>query len=305
MALAGLVFVESKVIYRPLGGYMLPWAVGLQDVKETLLATPDGNRLVAWHAAAKPGQPTLLYFHGHAGNLAGRASRIARFKDEGWGVFMLSYRGFSGSSGLPSEENNVTDGMLAYEKLLELGVKPSDLFVYGESLGSGVAVQVAARKPVAGLVLDAPYTSMAEIAQQRFPIFPVRAVMRDRYESDRRIGQVHVPVLIMHGEKDDIVPVEQGKRLAALAAEPKTLVLFPEGDHGNLPDVGGVDAMRHWMAGMGEATRHAGWLPKDFEDTAVAAARLPGALSIPSETASLPTHTPARRSARVDVTSLR
>lgn len=262
-ALGGLAFAERAVLYRPSGGYALPWSTGLRDVRETFLQTPDGNRLVAWYAPARPGQPTFLYLHGNAGNLAGRASRIARFQEEGWGVFMMSYRSFSGSSGVPSEADNVADAMLAYEKLRELGVPPSSIVAYGESLGTGVAVQMALRKPVAGVVLDAPYTSMAELAQSRFPIFPVRTVMRDRYETDRRIGQLQVPLLILLGEKDDVIPVSFGRRLAALAPEPKTLAVFAEGGHTNLPEVGGVDAVRDWLVDAFPAQVRAAWLPSE------------------------------------------
>ena len=154
-----------------------------------MLKTPDGARLVAWYGKAKPGQPTLLYFHGNAGSLAVRAERIRRFMDEGWGVYMMTYRGYGGSTGSPSETANVADARLAYGALVQEGVDPASIILYGESLGTGVAVRLATERPAGGLILDAPYTSIVEVAAQAYPFLPVRYFLKDRYE----IEELHRP----------------------------------------------------------------------------------------------------------------
>ena len=150
---------------------------------------PTGRALVAWYGKAKPGQPTLLYFHGNAGGLADRAERIRRFMDEGWGVYMMTYRGYAGSTGSPTEAANVADARLAYGALVQEGVDPASIILYGESLGIGVAVRLATERPAAGLILDAPYTSIVEVAAQAYPFLPVRYLLNDRYE----IEEVHRP----------------------------------------------------------------------------------------------------------------
>src|SRR5262245_20681540 len=133
---------QRFLVYAPDAEHVDPRSIGLASVEERRLATPDGVTVLAWYARAKPGRPTLLYFHGNGGNLALRADRIRRFMGQGLGVYMMSYRGYSGSSGVPSEKANVADARLAYADLRQLGLEPKDIVIYGESLGTGVAVQV-------------------------------------------------------------------------------------------------------------------------------------------------------------------
>ena len=177
------------------------------------------------------GSPTLLYFQGNGGTLELRSETISRYLARGRGMFMMSYRGFSGSTGAPSEAANVADAKLAYDTLIKDGVSPDDIILYGESLGTGVAIQVAREKMVAGVILDSPYTSILELASQYYPWLPVSLLLEDRYESIRYIRDVHVPIFILHGEADDVVPVEMGRRLFAAANEPKELKTIPGGGH--------------------------------------------------------------------------
>lgn len=222
---------QRRFIYFPEPSRTPPEAAGLPDVAEHVIATPDGEKLIAWYGKAKPGQPTLLYFHGNGGALEFRNVSIRRYLDRGRGMFMMSYRGYSGSTGSPSEAANVSDAKLAYEALVREGVRPEDIILYGESLGSGVALQVATEKKVAGVILDSPFTSIVELASGLYPWLPVKLLLKDRYESIRHIRDVHVPVFIIHGEADDIVPVEMGQRLYAAANEPKKIVTLPGAGH--------------------------------------------------------------------------
>ena len=244
---------QRKLMYFPDIARTPPAAAGLSGVEERVLKTPDGERIIAWYGRARPGRPTLLYFHGNGGSLAIRAPRIARFMDQGWGVYMMTYRGYGGSSGSPTEVANVADARLAYAALAKEGVPPSSIVVYGESLGSGIAVRIAAEQPVAGVILDAPYTSIVDLAAQAYPFLPVRLFLIDRYETTRHIAGIEAPLLILHGEHDGVVPVAMGRELARLAPEPKRLVIFPNGSHSDLYINGNnaIDAVRAWIGSLG------------------------------------------------------
>ena len=239
---------QRRLLYVPNPSRVAPASLGLTGVVETELATPDGERLVTWRAAARAGQPTLLYFHGNAGNLASRANRARRYTEAGFGLLMLSYRGYGGSTGWPSEANNIADARLAYDLLRSQGLGARDIVLYGESLGSGIAVQLAVEKPVGAVVLDAPYTSIVDVAAGAYPFLPVRPLLADRYESSRLIRQVKAPLLVLHGIKDRVIPVAMGRALYAVANEPKRLEIFPEGRHTDLDDHGAVDVVLGWLA---------------------------------------------------------
>lgn len=241
-----MYFAQRRFIYFPEPARTSPQAAGLPDVDERTIATPDGEKLICWYGKAKPGRPTLLYFHGNGGALEFRTASIRRYLDNGRGMFMMSYRGYSGSTGSPSEAANVADAKLAYDALVQDGVRPEDIILYGESLGSSVAIQVAAEKKVAGVILDSPFTSIAELAAGLYPWLPVNLLLKDRYDSIAHIRDVRVPVFIIHGEADDIVPVEMGRRLFAAANEPKDIVTIPGVGHA-VHDEATFGIINHWI----------------------------------------------------------
>lgn len=238
---------QRHLMYVPNPMRVPPVAAGLSGVREEVLTTGDNVRLICWRAEGRPGRPTILYFHGNAGNLAGRADRFRRYQAKGFGLLMMSWRGYSGSGGSPTEANNVADAKLAYDTLRAQGTRPEDIVVYGESLGSGVAIQLAGERPVAALVLDAPYTSIVDVALLTYPYLPVRPLLIDRYESDRHISQVKAPVLVLHGERDAVIPVQMGRAIYELSPEPKKLALFPNGGHVDLDDFGAVEVVATWV----------------------------------------------------------
>jgi len=245
---------QRKLIYLPETQRRLPADAGLDGVAERVIETQDGERVIAWYATARAGQPTLLYFHGNAGSLDSRSERIRKYKNAGRGIFMMSYRGYSGSTGSPSEQANVADGKRAFDVLVAEGVAPRDIIIYGESLGSGVAVQVAASRSPGGLILDAPYTSIVDIAAGQYPWLPVRPMLRDRYESDAYIGSVHSPLLILHGEKDEVIPVAMGRKMYELANAPKDIVTFKSAGHADHYLYGSYDAINAWIDKLWPAT---------------------------------------------------
>jgi hypothetical protein len=255
VAVAAFV-LQRKLMYFPDVERVSPAAFNLPGVTERVIDTPDGARLVSWYAPPAAGQPTILYFHGNAGNLASRSERVRRYVARGYGVLFLSYRGYGGSTGTPSERNNVADAKLAYDKLIADGVAPQDIVVYGESLGSGVATQLAADKEVGGVVLDAPYTSIVDVGALSYPYLPVRPFMLDRYETIKFIPRVHAPLLVLHGEADAVIPVEMGKAVYAAASAPKEIATFPGAGHSDHHLHGSYDELFRWIDALKRARQH-------------------------------------------------
>ncbi len=245
----GLVWVnQRKIIYRPDTSRVAPADIGLGDVQERVLRRDDNVDVMAWYGPAAPGQPTLLYFHGNGGNLAARGDRISAYLSTGHGVYMMSYRGYSGSAGKPTQTNNVGDAIAAYEDLRALGVPASDIILYGESLGTGVAVQVAAQKKVGGLILDAPFTTLAAAGKHNYPYLPVELVLWDRYDSLATIKNVQTPLLIIHGTDDSVVPFELGQELFKAANEPKEFGAIPNAGHSDHYRFGSFRVIQNWMS---------------------------------------------------------
>jgi hypothetical protein len=243
----GLYVVQRRLIYYPDAAYHSPAAAELGAVQEVTLETPDGARLICWWARAAANRPTLLYFQGNAGGLIDRAPRLERFANAGFGVFMQAYRGYSGSTGSPSEKALIADAILAYDHLRGLGLAPRDIVVYGESLGSGVAVQLAAARPVGALILDAPYTSLPDLGKSIYPFLPVETFMVDRFDSKRHIAKVEAPILILHGENDAVIPVEHGRALFHAAPEPKELAVVEAAGHSNIYQYGAFAALQRFI----------------------------------------------------------
>jgi hypothetical protein len=244
---------QRKLMYFPDRTRVLPASFALSGVEERVLKTPDGARLIAWYGRAEPGRPTLLYFHGNAGNLASRSERVRKYLNRGIGVFMLSYRGYSGSTGAPSERNNVADAKLAYNVLIAEGIAAGDIILYGESLGSGIAAQLAAERPVGGIILDAPYTSIVDVAAAAYPIFPVRWFLFDRYETLRYLPAIDAPLLVIHGEADEVIPVTMGRAVYAAAKGRKEIVTFPGAGHSDHHLSGSSEEVFRWIDNVARA----------------------------------------------------
>jgi fermentation-respiration switch protein FrsA (DUF1100 family) len=223
-----------------------PQQAGFPEAEEHVLDTADGEKVIAWHVPAKPGHPVILYFHGNGDFLAGFFGRFHDLIADGTGIVAVSYRGYAGSSGYPSEHGLLNDAAAAYAFTVAR-YDAARIVAWGFSLGTGVAVALAAEKPVGRLILEAPYTSTADVAASIFWFLPVRLVMRDQFRSDERIGRVTVPLVIMHGERDPAIPIRFGERLFALAHEPKQFVRFPEGGHENLQNFGAIETARHFI----------------------------------------------------------
>jgi fermentation-respiration switch protein FrsA (DUF1100 family) len=245
--LAALFLLQRSFLFPiPQTVRTTPAAAGFPAVEEHLLTTDDGEKVIVWHLPAKPGHPVVLYFHGNGDFLAGFFGRFRDIIADGTGVVALSYRGYAGSSGRPSEQGLLQDAAAAYAFTLAR-YSADQIVVWGFSLGSGVAVALAAEQPVGRVILEAPYASIAEVAASVFPIFPTRFVMRDPFHSDARIARVKAPLLFMHGARDPTIPIASGERLFALAHEPKQFVRFPEGGHNDLDAYGATAKARQFI----------------------------------------------------------
>jgi uncharacterized protein len=245
-----LYFRQREMLFPvPPVGRTAPDAAGLPEAEEHVLTTADGEKVIIWHVPPKPGHAVVLVFPGNGDFLAGRVSRFKAIISDGTGLVALSYRGYAGSTGSPSEVGLLQDGAAAYAFTAQR-YSADRIVAWGFSLGTGVAVAIAAEHPVAKLILEAPYTSTVDVAASLFPFVPVRLLMRDPFHSDRRIARVDVPLLIMHGDADPAINIRFGERLFALAHEPKQFVRFPGGGHDNLDDFGAIETARHFIGGL-------------------------------------------------------
>ncbi|MDJ1158283.1 alpha/beta hydrolase [Chelatococcus sp. SYSU_G07232] len=245
----GLLFAQQRSLVfprdeRPVSAQ----SAAIPGLEQVSLKTSDGETLVAWVLPPRGDKPVLLFFHGNSGNLA-RPLRIERFKaltEDGTGLFAVSYRGYGGSTGRPSEEGLHRDAAAAHEEAARR-FGADRLVAYGESLGSGVAVRLAAEARVKALVLEAPYLSALSVAGRRYPFVPARLMMLDPFRSDEVIGRVRVPVLFLHGERDTTVPFAEGAALYNLANPPKRFVRFPDGHHRDLIDQGAIPQVQMFL----------------------------------------------------------
>jgi len=235
-ALVYLYMIQGNLVFRPSSDN--PFLMAHEPFHPFTYNTAMGlTERGMWYPPAQD-KPVIVHFHGNGGSIANRFGRGRTFLKKGYGIALVEYRGYGGNPGSPSEANLMEDARSAIKALHDLGVPYDDMVLYGESLGTGVAVQMALEFPQAkALVLESPYTSITEIAAEQYWYFPVRDLVRDKFESDKRIGQVKMPVLIMHGTKDSLIPLTIGQKLYALVtSRKKQFAAIQGGEHNNLYD---------------------------------------------------------------------
>jgi uncharacterized protein len=242
-----LLYVAQRgMMYFPDTTRAPPAAVGLPQAEEVILAAADGEKLIAWHVRPAEGRPIIVYFQGNGGGLQHRARRFRNLAADGFGLLALGYRGYAGSTGSPSEAGLLLDAAAAYE-FAAARYGSDRIVLWGESLGSGVAVALAAERPVARVLLESPFTSAADIASASYPFVPVRLLMKDQFRSDERIVKVTVPVLVMHGTRDRVVPIAYGERLYGLIRAPKRFLPLPNAGHNDHDDYGAAEKVRPFL----------------------------------------------------------
>jgi len=216
-----LYFYQRNLMYHPNENNYFndKLSVNIEKIK---VPTQDGLDLLGWfHEKDIKKYKTILYFHGNAGSLENRIHKLNHFRDMNVNFLIIAWRGFSGNQGKPSETGLYEDGESAIKWLVKKGVDEKNIVIYGESLGTGVATHLSQNKNFAGVILETPFTSMIDAAKKFYPYIPVGLLLKDKFENKNKIKNIKSPILIMHGEKDQIVPFEMGKKIFEIANEPK------------------------------------------------------------------------------------
>jgi len=234
LLLAVMFFFQRSFLYHPsVDNYLKDQAInessGIEKVKIT---TEDNIELVAWFYNKNIETfKTILFFHGNAGSLENRTYKLNHFKNLNINFLIIAWRGFNGNKGKPNEVGLYRDAKSAIKWLNSKGVPEENIILYGESLGTGVAVEVAQNKNYAGVILESPYTSMIDLGKKYYPLFPVSFLLKDKFESYKKIKKISVPILVIHGKMDKIVPFAMGKKIYELANEPKFFYFQQYGGH--------------------------------------------------------------------------
>ena len=233
-AAAWLYVDQRHIVFINRHGAETPDIAGL-PITDVRIPTPDGQSLEAWYEPPQPGKPVILFLHGNGSTLHMGKWRYIRMHKEGVGYLAPAYRGYSGSTGSPTEQGLYIDGLAAYDWLRAKGFADRDIVIQGHSLGTGVATYVATRRPARALILEAPFTAAVDVGAHRYPYMPVAWLMKDKFMSRGRIKDVHMPLLIAHGTADDTIPFAEGQKLYELANPPKVFVAMPGSNHNTLP----------------------------------------------------------------------
>ena len=217
-------------------------------VEKVNIKTSDNINLLGWfHKKDLNKFKTIVYFHGNAGTLENRIHKLNHFKDMDVNFLIVAWRGFNGNNGKPTEEGLYIDGISSVNWIIDQGVKEEDIILYGESLGTGIATEIAQNKNYAGVILETPFTSMINAAKEFYPYIPVNLLLKDRYENDKKIKNINIPILVMHGEKDKIVPFRMGKKMYQLANEPKYFYYTRHDNHMMVYDLQLINALKNFI----------------------------------------------------------
>jgi fermentation-respiration switch protein FrsA (DUF1100 family) len=248
-----LFVLQRSMIYHPGGTPPTPTEMGVAEMQVVKVETADGLALSGWFAPSKNDKPLIVLFHGNAGSVADRAFKARRYMDWGYGVVLAEYRGFGGNPGNPSDEGLFADARAWLAFAEAQGFGPEKVVIYGESLGSGPAVRMASElaqkhTPVVALVLEAPYTTLADVAQHHYPFVPAKWLVRDRFDSAAIIRGIRAPLIVLHGTADSIVPVKFGQALFERAKDPKSAHWIKGAGHNNLYDFTAAEAVDGFLA---------------------------------------------------------
>jgi len=235
LLLGGMFVFQRSMLYFPPGDRPVLASVGGTGIEAVTVTTEDGLELVHWYRPpATPGGPVIVMFHGNAGHIGDRVPKYWALLKAGFGVFFAEYRGYGGNPGSPTEAGLTADGLSVMTYLGAQGIAPARIVLYGESLGTGVAIKLAAELPVAGLVLEAPPGSIAELAQAHYWYVPAKWLLLDPWNAIDLMERVTAPLLLLHGEADRVVPIRFGRRVYEAAGEEKEALFLPMGGHADL-----------------------------------------------------------------------
>ena len=225
-------FFQRNLLYHPSVDNYLKDQTEIEpaEIKKVKITTKDKIDLIGWFYNKDIEKfKTILFLHGNAGSLGNRTYKLNHFKDLNVNFLIIAWRGFSGNKGKPNEMGLYEDAESAIKWLNANGIKEKNIILYGESLGTGVAIEVAQNKNYAGIILESPFTSMIDMGKKYYPFFPIKLLLKDKFENNKKIKKVSIPVLILHGKDDKIVPFVMGKKMYELANKPK-YSYFPKYD---------------------------------------------------------------------------
>jgi len=252
-----LVFSEKRLIYYPATEVdVTPKALGL-PFEEVAIDVEPGVKIHGWFikAAKEPSVATVLFSHGNAGNIADRLDRVLRWRELGADFLLYDYRGYGKSTGSPDEEGTYRDGRAAYDYLVrDRHIDPARLILMGESLGCAVSIQLAIERKAAGLAIEAPFASIAQMANAIYPFLPLGSFIRTRYENVKKVPQLKMPLLVVQGTKDEVIPVAQGKMVFDAAPQPKQYLAIEGAHHNDVYVVGGPGYRRVLLEFISRAT---------------------------------------------------
>ena len=234
LAMLAMFLLQSRLIYHPDTRALTPQQAGLAGFSAVHIKTGDLTLTSWWHPPSGDGQPVIVYMHGNGGALAGRAALYRELAASGAGVLAVGYPGYGGNPGKPSEESLVDAASYNYAWLAEQGYPDARIVIAGQSLGTGPAVWLATRHNARGLILEAPFTSMIDMARRRVPFFPVYWLVNDSYDSVGHIAAITMPLVWIHGEDDALIPVAMGQRLFDAAPKRKCAFRIPGAGHNDL-----------------------------------------------------------------------
>ena len=222
---------QRKLLYLPSENNYLDDQIDF-NFKEVFIDVEKKLKLKSWLIENDlKNKKTLVFFHGNAGNLSNRIYKLNQLSKLDLNIIILAWRSFSGNEGEPSEQNLYNDAKKTIEWLNSRGVKNKNMILYGESLGTGIAVELGQINEFGGIILESPFTSMTNAAKNIYPWLPVKYLLKDKYDSEKKIKNIKIPILIMHGKKDNIVPFKMGKKLYDLANNPKFFYFTENDDH--------------------------------------------------------------------------
>ena len=231
LVLVFLYFYQRNLLYHPNENNYSGDKISV-DIEKVKIQTSDNIELLGWyHEKNLKDYKTLVYFHGNAGSLENRIHKLNHFQDMNINFLIIAWRGFNGNKGKPSERGLYVDGKSAIDWLIKKGVDEKNLILYGESLGTGVATHLAQNKNYAGVILETPFTSMVDAAKNFYPYIPINWLLKDKFENFKKVKNINTPILVMHGEVDQIVPFSMGKKIYEIANNPKYSYFTKYDDH--------------------------------------------------------------------------
>lgn len=239
---------ETALLFRPNRTPMDVAAADVAGLRSVSITTADGLELTCWYRPPGPGRATVLYVHGNGGSLMNRIGRVRRLAAQGYGLLFVEYRGYGGNPGIPSEQGFGLDALAGLDFLNKAGVADNHVVFYGESIGTSVAVTLATHRSPAGVVLDSPFTSIAAVAQRRFPLLPIGLLIRNRFDLLDRIGKIGAPLLVIQGSADQVIPPSMGRTVFAAALQPKIFWVGIGAGHNNVLEAGGEEHVVAFVA---------------------------------------------------------